>query len=393
MNAPEILAIADDLTGALEAGAKFSGHGLAATVLTDYENYEDKAAPPLSMALVFDTETRHVSRQQAAGRMLMLQSQFARWPAAIRYKKTDSTLRGNICAELQVLASMHPAGSIVYCPAYPAMGRTVRDGQVYVDGVALNGTPFRDDPLNPVTSSCVASLFRTGCSLPIHNVAPRALQLSSEPSVYICDGESDSDVEVAARFVLANRSQVIAAGPAALAEALAKQISQRGKNSEWPPIRSCLVVSGSLHPASEFQITWAETNGFLRTGDMDADRADSPPGWTFFRFESRTDGLSRAAALGKQLLHLIRDRGSDAVLIFGGDTAYGLVAALGRPVLHAAGEPITGVALARIAAADLLQALPERSRDLYVLTKAGGFGSSDLIMRLQQALKHSAETE
>jgi D-threonate/D-erythronate kinase len=384
MNAPEVLAVADDLTGALEAGAKFSERGLTAAVLT---GYEDKATPPGSVALVFDTETRHVSPQQARERIAALQNEFARWPDAIRYKKTDSTLRGNICSELQALAFLHPARSIIYCPAYPAMGRTVRSGRVYIDGIPLSSTPFRGDLLNPVTSSSVASLFRTDGGLPLHNVTPRALRLGPEPSLYICDGLSDDDVEVAARFIVANRSQVIAAGPAALAEALAALISQRDKYSEWPPIHSCLIVSGSRHPVSEAQLAWAEFNGFSRIVHTETDRISSRPQWTIFRFESVSDGLDRAAALGKQLLSIARHHSADAILIFGGDTTYGLIAALGRPILYAVGEPITGVALTRIAAADLIPVLPERHRDLYLLTKAGGFGASDIITRLQQALK------
>lgn len=373
MGEPAIVGIADDLTGALEAGAKFTEYGLAAKVLTARRSEEP---PDRFRALVYDIQTRHVPEEEAHRRIVSMREQLAAWPRAIRYKKTDSTLRGNICAELQALASLHPARSIVYCPAYPAMGRIVREGRLYVDGVPVSNSPFRDDPLNPVASSCLASLFRTGCSLPIQNVSPYELALSSEPFLYICDGESESDVGAAARFVVAHASQVIGAGPASLAGSIAGLMSRSVSRPNWPAIRMCHIVNGSLHPAAIAQIAWAESNAVTALGS----------GWTVFRNESSAQGLERASALGQKLLRLIGETDMDAILIFGGDTAFGLIAALGHPSLHAMGEPVPGVALARIAGEDMAAALPGRTNDLYLLTKAGGFGSPDLIMQLRRVL-------
>lgn len=92
-------------------------------------------------------------------------------------------------------------------------------------------------------------------------------------------------------------------------------------------------------------------------------------------------------ALGQQLSNLIGDTGVDAILIFGGDTAFGLAAALGHPRLEPLGEPVPGVALSRVAAEELAVALPGRGRALFLLTKAGGFGSPDLIMQLRRVLR------
>ncbi len=54
-----VLAVADDLTGALEVGARFAEHGLEATVVTGGEM-------PAARVAVVDTETRHVGVEAAA---------------------------------------------------------------------------------------------------------------------------------------------------------------------------------------------------------------------------------------------------------------------------------------------------------------------------------------
>ena len=73
-------------------------------------------------------------------------------------------------------------------PAYPALGRTVRNGVLYVDGVAVAQSAFAHDALNPIRGSSVSAML--GPDLPCT----------------IFDGETDSDLREAARVILADRS-------------------------------------------------------------------------------------------------------------------------------------------------------------------------------------------
>ena len=52
------------------------------------------------------------------------------------YKKIDSTLYGHVAEELTAALRAGSRKSAVFTPAYPAMGRTVRDGILYVSGIA-----------------------------------------------------------------------------------------------------------------------------------------------------------------------------------------------------------------------------------------------------------------
>src|ERR1043166_8822965 len=112
--------LADDLTGALEIGAKFAAAGISAAVSTTLAWDQD------ATALVIDTETRHEKPSEAAA----IVHRLAREAGDFRllYKKTDSTLRGNIGAELSAMAEAFPGARVTYVPAYPLMGRTVRNG-------------------------------------------------------------------------------------------------------------------------------------------------------------------------------------------------------------------------------------------------------------------------
>src|SRR5437660_8331789 len=122
-----VLALADDATGALEIGARFSEAGLDARVSFDPD------ADLASCALVVDTETRQQSAERARAVVRSIAMRAKESGVAHIYKKTDSTLRGPIAAEFRGLLDVWPELPLVYAPAYPVLGRTVRSGVLYVD--------------------------------------------------------------------------------------------------------------------------------------------------------------------------------------------------------------------------------------------------------------------
>lgn len=316
---PTVLALADDLTGALEVGAKFAAAGLRSVVSF---GWREDAAP----VLVIDTETRHLAPAEAAARVRRHAAEGRRRGVAFVYKKTDSTLRGNIAAELAAVTEAWDA-PLVYAPAYPAMGRIVRGGVLYVDGTPVSETEFGRDALNPVRSSDVRGLIPC-------------------PAVTICDGETDADLRSAAEALLA-AGHALAAGPAALAEHLAALLrGPRSAPAPLPKVRRCLVVNGSRHPVSLRQMAAFEPGG----------------GWAALETRDPTaagDAAARTAA--------------DALVIFGGDTACAIVEAMGSPPLYPLGDALPGVPVTR-------------AGNLTLITKAGGFGPPDVLARLRERL-------
>jgi len=192
----KVLAFADDLTGALEAGAQFADQGLPALVTI---HGPMRSEHPVQ---VIDTESRHLSSSDAAAAVL----RFADIHASVIYKKTDSNLRGNIAAELTALQQGTFRRTVAYIPAYPALRRTVKSGHLLVNGIPVHRTEFGNDLLNPVPDSSIQGL------------------LAAMKEVAIYDGETDADVAYGVARALREPATTLIAGPASVAAEIARQL-------------------------------------------------------------------------------------------------------------------------------------------------------------------------
>ena len=325
---------------ALEAGAKFAAQGVGAGVTTEIA----VAGPPDVPVLVIDTETRHLPAEDAGTVVRDAVKSALRFAPWLVYKKTDSTLRGNIAAEFRALLEIMPHRSLVFAPSYPEMGRTVKGGRLFVGGLPVHESAFAADPLDPVGESDISVLLR------------------GVPAV-VLDGESSADVLAAASRITAVDPPPLAAGPAALAGALAQCIPwlPRGEIRLWPRLPRCLVVNGSLHPASIAQVAFARTQRCFQGG------------WRYFDDDPETAGLRRAGQIGERVRRLLEASPVDALIVFGGDTAFGLHRALGGQLFEAWGEVLPGVPLSRCG-------------NRFWITKAGGFGAPDVLCDIRRIL-------
>ncbi len=124
------LIIADDFSGACDAAARAAVHGCTVTALL---------VPPLEDAsadlLAVSTESRHLSPALARAAIRSLAPSLA---GRVLYKKIDSTLRGPWIDEVDELLLLTDYSQAIVCPAFPAQGRTVHNGWLYV-----NGEPFQ----------------------------------------------------------------------------------------------------------------------------------------------------------------------------------------------------------------------------------------------------------
>jgi uncharacterized protein YgbK (DUF1537 family) len=98
------------------------------------------------------------------------------------------------------------------------------------------------------------------------------------------------------------------------------------------------------------------------------------------------DPLHAARVNARCLVEQLAAATPDAILVTGGDTAFAVFAELGSPALLPVTEIAPGVPVTRIESAHLARALPERQRDLFLITKAGGFGKVDVLCRIRERL-------
>lgn len=129
-----VLILADDLTGAADCAAAFIGRAARVTMMLEGRRSMRRGV----VAIDLDTRSR---TEQAACRITRraFRSRAAK-RAAILFKKVDSTLRGHVAAELAAArAALGRERPVVFAPAFPAQGRTTRNGHLYLRGVPLRG--------------------------------------------------------------------------------------------------------------------------------------------------------------------------------------------------------------------------------------------------------------
>jgi D-threonate/D-erythronate kinase len=378
-----VLVLADDLTGALEVGAKFAATGLA--VLTTIKRNFAASRIQEQAILVIDTETRHIPPDQA-GRFVFGLSR-AGCDAGFQYvyKKTDSTLRGNIAAELDALSKAFRGSSLLYVPAYPKMGRTVREGILYVDGVPVTETSYAIDSLNPVMECHIPRLLSTECTQPVLSTTTEEFSASLPVGIYVCDGETDSDLEIVARKFLQSPSFRLAAGPTGFVDYLAPLVDlPRTTPKSLPRVTRVLVINGSRNAVSIRQVQHAREYGCeVKSGDEIAGAEENPDWVILDQPVGKCSPVDFARQLSQAVCDILRRKEFEAVVLFGGDTAYATLEALGSPDLHPIGEVLEGIPISAIS-----RNSSGLNGDgfLYLISKAGGFGAVDVLRQIQMKL-------
>ncbi len=161
-----IAVIADDLTGANVNGSLLTAKGFfSATCLgTDQWNPADFAA---CAAVSVSTDSRLLPRDEAWSKVYAAVRLFAAEKPALFSKRIDSTLRGNIGAEVEAaLAAMDDANGpasdpavAVVVPVYPSSGRIAAGGYLIVHGIPLERSPIARDAATPITATSVPEII------------------------------------------------------------------------------------------------------------------------------------------------------------------------------------------------------------------------------------------
>jgi D-threonate/D-erythronate kinase len=213
--------IADDLTGALDTAAQFTGRIGSLPVLLD----RTTAAPEGSYALNLSCRDGDQNTAVAFTR----DSLGCYSGADLAFKKIDSLLRGHWAAELAEIVKSRTFRQIVLAPAVPAQGRLTRDGVQMLAQSSGDRLLIKD---------VAAELER-------HGVSSRG----GDGDVVLLDAESDADLDAVAKRY-ANEPTTLWCGAAGLARALA----QAPPRTASPLHQPHLVIVGSRHPVTLRQV-------------------------------------------------------------------------------------------------------------------------------------------
>jgi uncharacterized protein YgbK (DUF1537 family) len=152
--------IADDLSSATDCGAQVVRSGLSVVVpLGDYSlPRQARAAQVISV----DTDSRSTFAAQAYAKVRAAAEQLFAEGWTHFYKSVDSTLRGNLGAEIEAVLDVVKPDCAVIAPAFPKYGRTTVDGVQYLHGRPLHETEFGTDPTAPVKDADIARRLAEG---------------------------------------------------------------------------------------------------------------------------------------------------------------------------------------------------------------------------------------
>ena len=396
-----VLVIADDFTGANDAGSGLAQAGARVQVLFDTRG----ALPEATDVLVVSTESRAVSAPLAAERVTQAVRHFAaQFQHGWLFKKIDSTLRGNIGAETAAALKASAKTLALVAPAVPRLGRTTRGGHVRVHQRLLTDTEFASDPKTPIASASVLKQMQiAGSVLDLATLRSDRLDavLAAAHGIVVVDAETGADLArlIAAAARLSETPLLV--GAAGLSDALGAALRVR-----LP--RPVLAVVGSMSESGQQQVATLLSQRDAARVDVDIRQLFRQPAWPdrdrwideaaaalragrhtvittcqhaaqrheiaqlcqHFSMTRQQLGEAICQFLGDLTYRLCRTAQPHALYLSGGDVAMAVARALG-----ASGFTIQGLVADCVPHGVLLNS----EFTLPVMTKAGGFGDENTL--------------
>lgn len=395
-----VLVIADDFTGANDAGSGFARLGARVQVLF---NSDRPLRHDTADVWIINSDSRALGINEAADRVSRLVTHHQQRLGWL-FKKIDSTLRGNIGAEVSAALTASGKRLALVVPAVPRLGRTTRNGAVYVNEVLLTETEFASDPKTPVLSANVLlQMALSGSQLDLATLHSASLDqvLAEREGVVVVDALQDADIRRLIQAAARLEEAPLLVGASGLSDALAAHLSTR-------VAKPVLAVVGSMSDSAQRQITRLAQQRDIALIDIEIAQlfAQSPwpslPQWiadsvtalraghhTVIRTcqdaDQRHDidrlccqhGLTRQQLgemicqfLGSLTHTVLTQQRPEALYLSGGDVAIAVAQALG-----ADGFQIQGLVAGCVPHGKLLNS----EFTLPVMTKAGGFGDENTL--------------
>ena len=413
---PSFGILADDLTGAMDGGLQLFKRGFRVRIQIGSPSNESYGG-----ATVVDTESRNASKSAASMRVREGVDFFRSLGLPLRYKKVDSTLRGNLGAELEELLAASLYRAVLFAPALPLAGRTTQNGHHYIDGIPIDKTEMASDPKMPIPSSSISTLLRYQTALPIGRLSLQDIRLGTRHAkskfnkelangarIVVCDALADDDLNTIAEVAREESDTVVPCGSAGLLTHVAGNWSNelpRPNHVEGGDPRTgdpVLVVSASMSDTTKAQIRRADE----AIADSTVIRADHSALFVAGQSDDESMRIGQIAAdLLRAKSHVFIDlAGSDraytpdhesalilravsrivltvcsgtrrpafsGLVLTGGETAATVLSSAGSSGIEITGEAEPLIP-AGIIQGGLLDGIP-------VVTKAGGFGSVDAL--------------
>jgi uncharacterized protein YgbK (DUF1537 family) len=423
--------IADDLSSATDCGAQVVRSGMS--VVVPLGNYSLPAQARTADVISIDTDSRSLSANIAYAKVKKAAQQLVADGWTQFYKSVDSTLRGNLGAEIEAVMDVVQPDCAIIAPAFPKYERTTVNGVQYLRGRPLHETEFGTDPTAPVKDANIARRLAEGSTRKVGRLTLEQLRsgfaeiqmavqelrqqgnelivvniAEQEDLQRICLGLSQSDL----RIIWVGSTGLAEFVPLAFGVSSTEATSHQNHKIDSRP---ALALVGSASETTREQLHVAQTNHGLNIIYLDSARLIQNDSSELEEANSKlraaihmghdvalavrssreeiaatqrmgaTLNLSAAQVaqqivdtLAKLACHLIHKNQISGIVATGGDTANALCNALSAQALEILGEVEAGIPVMRVVGD---QSIP-------LVTKAGGFGSpaaiQDALMKVKQ---------
>lgn len=401
------LIIADDFTGANDTGVQLRRRGFATEVLF--------AGKPVGAkhSVVIDTESRTVHPDHAYEIVshAVENVDFDGFRSVI--KKVDSTMRGNIAAEVKAVDEKFQPELIIFAPALPDLGRTTVDGVQCLNGTEICRTELALDPKNPVVEDnlvrMLAAVYDEKVFLKrLPDVRGKDLTFE-EGRIYACDAETNDDLKKILLAAGRTGKKILYIGTAGLADNLMQL--------ERPSLPAFGVVA-SVSTVTNRQMKYCEGKGITMV-QIPVHRILSGEEDTAPYLEQAMEALKRGedtillantsynreelelsfeageklglgpvetgdkvrSIIGHLAMQVLEQVPVSGVFLTGGDTALGMLANIGADGSEILSEIRVGIPLVRVKGGSF--------EGLKLVTKAGAFGEDDAVVFALRKLKET----
>jgi uncharacterized protein YgbK (DUF1537 family) len=181
-----IAVIADDLTGAAELAGIGLRYGLS-TALTIAETIETNAD-----LVIICTDSRSLKKAGAQRITGHTVKKIISFNPGLLYKKIDSVLRGHILDEIKIQLLVSGKRKALIVPANPSLGRTIQNGNYYIDAKPIGETGFSSDPEFAIQQSSILQMLKVKDDEIM--ILPPAATLP-EAGIIIGEATSGNDIE------------------------------------------------------------------------------------------------------------------------------------------------------------------------------------------------------
>ena len=428
----KLAVIADDLTGANDTALQFAKRNIKSSVEINFmkmEDVEDKEV------IVVDTDSRDLDKELSYKKVKDICEKISKYDIKCIYKKIDSTLRGNLGAEIKAVDDVFNPDIVIIAPAYPANQRVTIGGYHLLEGKPIELTEIANAPKTPVKKSYLPSILTEQVNEKIaildfkllrqrtDIISKKIVEFLQEKKRWIVCDIIEEENFITLMDAVSSYKNILWVGSAGLAEYLPYFYKWKGNKELFMKKRkgSVLVCAGSVSHITQNQVRTLlnqrkinlvkinmvrlledknselieksqiinqlireQKNILLATAQSD-DEVEKAIEIGKKHNLSRKDVSEKIATIMAELVKSIDVNGLSGMVLTGGDMAVHICRAIGVNSIKIISEIDNGVPLGFIESNKL--------EKLFIVTKAGAFGKPDVFIKSIQIIVKALKKE